>query len=220
MKNYQKLSYQEYRIMLSDGSSIVTTRQECFSIEPASEGCPFKQRWYYSPDQYMAVRLPRNELGERLGKDNAADFKAQERLIARNRERNTEIDAYTTEDSVSFEIPDPDSVLFLHRLFTGKNTVRKAEFHRFVCVHPRFRVHEMRDFRSAHSGLDFIMLSLTSDSISIAFCISAESPIAIVIGLCIISIETGDIKTLFPAIAITLAALAAIPSIFTVTLPL
>ena len=156
MKNYQKLSYQEYRVMLSDGSSIVTTRQECFSIEPDSEDCPFKQRWYYSPDQYMAVRLPRNELGERLGKDNAADLKAQERLIARNRERNTEIDAYTTEDSVSFEIPDPDSVLFLHRLFTGKNTVRKAEFHRFVCVHPRFRVHEMRDFRSAHSGLDFI----------------------------------------------------------------
>ena len=109
MKNYQKLSYQEYRVMLSDGSSIVTTRQECFSIEPTSEDCPFKQRWYYSPDQYMAVRLPRNELGERLGKDNAADLKAQERLIARNRERNTEIDAYTTEDSVSFEIPDPDT---------------------------------------------------------------------------------------------------------------
>lgn len=109
MKNYQKLSYQEYRVMLSDGSSIVTTRQECFSIETASEDCPFKQRWYYSPDQYMAVRLPRNELGERLGKDNAADLKAQERLIARNRERNTEIDAYTTEDGVSFEIPDPDT---------------------------------------------------------------------------------------------------------------
>lgn len=109
MKNYQKLSYQEYRIMLSDGSSIICTRQECFSIEPAPEGCPYKQRWYYSPDRYMAVRLPRNELGERLGKDNAADLKAQERLIARNRERNTEIDAYTTEDSVSFEIPDPDT---------------------------------------------------------------------------------------------------------------
>lgn len=109
MKNYQKLSYQEYRVMLSDGSSIVTTRQECFSIEPVSENCPFKQRWYYSPDQYMAVRLPRNELGEQLGKDNAADLKAQERLIARNRERNTEIDAYTTEDCVYFEIPDPDT---------------------------------------------------------------------------------------------------------------
>ena len=105
MKNYQKLNYREYRIMLSDGSSIICTRQECFSIEPATEDCPYKQRWYYSPDQYMAVRLPRNELGERLGKDNAADLKAQERLIERNRERNLEIDAYTTEDGASLEIP-------------------------------------------------------------------------------------------------------------------
>ena len=108
MKNYQKLSYQEYRIMLSDGSSIICTRQECFSIEPAAEDCPYKQRWYYSPDKYMAVRLPRNELGERLGKDNAADLKAQERLIERSRERNLEIDAYITEDGASFEIPASD----------------------------------------------------------------------------------------------------------------
>lgn len=105
MRNYQKLHYEKYRIMLSDGSSIVTTRKECFSIEPDSENCPFKQRWYYSPDQYMAVRLPRNELGERLGKDNAADLKAQERLLERNRERNLEIDAYTTEDGTSLDIP-------------------------------------------------------------------------------------------------------------------
>lgn len=109
MRNYQKLHYEEYRIMLSDGSSIVTTRKECFSVEPTSEDCPFKQRWYYSPDQYMAVRLPRNELGERLGKDNAADLKAQERLIARNKERNTEIDAYITENGTAFEIPDRDT---------------------------------------------------------------------------------------------------------------
>lgn len=108
MRNYQKLHYEEYRIMLSDGSSIVTTRKECFSIEPASEDCPFKQRWYYSPDQHMAVRLPRNELGERLGKDNAADLKAQERLLERNRERNLEIDAYTTEDGTSLDIPTPN----------------------------------------------------------------------------------------------------------------
>ena len=109
MKNYQKLSYQEYRIMLSDGSSIICTRQECFSIEPAPEDCPYKQRWYYSPDRYMAVRLPRNELGERLGKDNAADLKAQERLIARNRERNTEIDAYITDGGISLDIPDQNN---------------------------------------------------------------------------------------------------------------
>lgn len=106
MKNYQKLSYQEYRILLSDGSSIICTRQECFSIEPGSEDCPYKQRWYYSPDRYMAVRLPQNELGERIGKDNAADLKAQERLIERSRERNVEIDAYITEDGVSWDIPD------------------------------------------------------------------------------------------------------------------
>lgn len=108
MKNYQKLNYREYRIMLSDGSSIICTRQECFSIEPAAQDCPYKQRWYYSPDQYMAVRLPRNELGERLGKDNAADLKAQERLIERNQERNLEIDAYTTEDGASLDIPAPN----------------------------------------------------------------------------------------------------------------
>lgn len=105
MRNYQKLNYREYRIMLSDGSSIICNRQECFSIKPASEDCPYKQRWYYSPDQYMAVRLPRNELGERLGKDNASDLKAQERILERNRERNVEIDGYTTEDGASFEIP-------------------------------------------------------------------------------------------------------------------
>mgnify|MGYP000463641091 FL=1 len=109
MKNYQKLSYQEYRIMLSDGSSIICTRQECFSIEPASEDCPYKQRWYYSPDRYMAVRLPRNELGERIGKDNAADLKAQERLLERSRKRNVEIDAYITEDGVSWDIPDQNN---------------------------------------------------------------------------------------------------------------
>lgn len=57
-------------------------------------------------------------------------------------------------------------------------------------------------------------------SISIAFCISLWSPIATVAGLCIIIVETGDISTVFPAIAITDAADAAIPSILTVTLPL
>ena len=61
---------------------------------------------------------------------------------------------------------------------------------------------------------------LTSSSIAMAFCISAVSPAAIVAGLWIIIIDTGDTITLFPAIAITDAALAAIPSIFTVTLPL
>ena len=64
------------------------------------------------------------------------------------------------------------------------------------------------------------MLSLTSESISIAFSISALSPIAMVMGLWIIIMDTGDISTLVPAIAMTDAADAVMPSIFTVTSPL
>ena len=63
-----------------------------------------------------------------------------------------------------------------------------------------------------------MMESLTLDSISMAFCISAVSPIATVIGLWIIIMDTGDTSTRVPAIAITLAADAAMPSILTVTL--
>lgn len=54
----------------------------------------------------------------------------------------------------------------------------------------------------------------------LAFFISAVSPMAIVAGLWIIIIATGLISTFVPAIAITEAAEAARPSIFTVTLPL
>ena len=65
-----------------------------------------------------------------------------------------------------------------------------------------------------------MMDSLTSLSISMASAISSASPMAIVTGLCIIIMDTGDIKTFVPAIAMTDAALAAMPSILTVTLPL
>ena len=63
------------------------------------------------------------------------------------------------------------------------------------------------------------MDSLTSPSMSMAFCISAVLPKAMVMGLWIISMETGLISTRVPAMAITDAAEAAMPSIFTVTLP-
>lgn len=106
MKNYQRLHYNEYYIMLSDGSSVASTRQECFTPETVSEDCSYKQRWYYSPDQHIAIRLPRNALGEQLGKNNAAELKAIERVEGRNREHNLEIDAHTTEDGVSYDIPD------------------------------------------------------------------------------------------------------------------
>ena len=52
-----------------------------------------------------------------------------------------------------------------------------------------------------------------------AFCISSLSPIATVKGLWIIMSAVGDISTFVPAIAMTDAAEAAMPSILTVTSP-
>ena len=65
-----------------------------------------------------------------------------------------------------------------------------------------------------------MMPSFTSSSISPAFCISLESPIATVMGLWIIIKLGGDISTVVPAIAMTEAAEAASASTFTVTSPL
>lgn len=84
MKNHQKQHYHEFYLMLSDGSSIKTTRHECFApAEPVTADNLYPQRWYYSPDCQIAIRLPRNELGETLGKQNAADLKAEERFAER-----------------------------------------------------------------------------------------------------------------------------------------
>ena len=84
MKNHQKQHYEEFYLMLSDGSSIKTSRRECFApAEPVTSDKPYPQRWYYSPDQQMAIRLPRNELGEKFGKDNAVDLKSEERETER-----------------------------------------------------------------------------------------------------------------------------------------
>lgn len=80
MKNHQKKHYESYYIMLSDGSSIQTTRRECFApAEPVTADNPYPQRWFYSPDGQIAIRLPRNEIGETFGKDSAADLKTDER---------------------------------------------------------------------------------------------------------------------------------------------
>ena len=61
--------------------------------------------------------------------------------------------------------------------------------------------------------------SLTEASMSIARPSSASSPTAKVAGLWIIIIDTGDMATVDAAIAITDAAEAATPSMFTVTCP-
>lgn len=80
MFNYKSIHYEEYYTMFEDGTSSPIDRKTCFApAESVTADNPYKQRWFYSPDHKLAIRLPRNELGERLGKDNAADLKAQER---------------------------------------------------------------------------------------------------------------------------------------------
>ena len=63
------------------------------------------------------------------------------------------------------------------------------------------------------------MDSLTSSSTAIACSMSFFSPAAMVDGLWIISIPTGLMSVVSPAIATTDAADAAMPWIFTVTFP-
>lgn len=80
MKNYQRLHYCHYYRMRPSGETIECTRQECFAPpEAPTSDNPFVQRWYYSPDREMAVRLPRNSKGDGTHKTNAADLKKQER---------------------------------------------------------------------------------------------------------------------------------------------
>jgi hypothetical protein len=84
MKNYQKLHYSKYQIMQPTGECHVTTRRECFApAEQSTSNNPFTQRFYFDPESGVAIRLPRNEMGEILGKRNAADLKTEERRLIR-----------------------------------------------------------------------------------------------------------------------------------------
>ena len=80
MKNYQQFHYRTYYRMRQSGETVECTRQECFApAETPTADNPFVQRWYYSPDREMAIRLPRNAMGDDTHKANAADLKQQER---------------------------------------------------------------------------------------------------------------------------------------------
>lgn len=80
MLNYKALHYETYLKMDANGVTTSISRRACFAQpEKPTVDCPFIQRWFYSPDKAIAIRLPRNELGERLGKDNAAELKKKER---------------------------------------------------------------------------------------------------------------------------------------------
>ena len=88
MLNYQKLYFQSYFQMLPNGTETEVTRRECFApAEDPSPANPYKQRWWYDPEASYAIRLPRTQMGEMLGKRNAANLKAEERYQARKAEK-------------------------------------------------------------------------------------------------------------------------------------
>ncbi|MCD8076298.1 MAG: hypothetical protein LUF27_14940 [Lachnospiraceae bacterium] len=77
MVDYKSFHFKEYRIMLPDGESEKVSRVECFrNGDMPTEDNPFKQRWFFSPDQGLAIRLPRNELGEKWYRYNDTELRA------------------------------------------------------------------------------------------------------------------------------------------------
>lgn len=112
MKNHQQFHYRRYFRMHPNGETIGCTRQECFApAETPTADNPFNQRWFYSPDREMAIRLPRNKRGDDEHKANAADLKAQERWKARAAKHGDfEIDKPMSRtaggDESGFDIPD------------------------------------------------------------------------------------------------------------------
>ncbi len=111
MKNYQEFHYRTYYRMRQSGETVECTRQECFApAETPTADNPFVQRWYYSPDREMAIRLPRNTMGDDTHKANAADLKLQERWTVRaakhgDLEMTSHVPHGDGEES-GFDIPD------------------------------------------------------------------------------------------------------------------
>ena len=79
MLNYQKLHYDRFYIIDSNGLTTPCTRAECFAIPEDCPSCEYKQRWYYDEEAGYALRLPRTQMGEDLGLRNQADLKKEER---------------------------------------------------------------------------------------------------------------------------------------------
>lgn len=83
MLNYQKLHFDRYYIMNDRGDTRPCTRCECFAAEDELPGCAFRQRWFYDQEAGYAMRLPRNSMGDALGRRNQADLKSEERHSSR-----------------------------------------------------------------------------------------------------------------------------------------
>ena len=79
MLNYQRFPYKEYFLENEYGDFIRCSRRECFArAEKPTKDNPWKQRWYYDPDQSMAIRLARTEENDAIHRFNQASLKRVE----------------------------------------------------------------------------------------------------------------------------------------------
>lgn len=80
MKNYQRLTYQNYYAQDKNGQYIKVSRKACFSpAHPPTKTNPFKQRWFYDEEAGYAVRLDRTSANEDLHRFNSTSLKREER---------------------------------------------------------------------------------------------------------------------------------------------
>lgn len=80
MLNYQKFHYDAYYLENKDGDFIRCSRRDCFArAEKPTKDNPWKQRWYYDPDQSMAIRLARTKENDTIHRFNQAWLKREER---------------------------------------------------------------------------------------------------------------------------------------------
>ena len=127
MLNRQKLCYDEYRILLEDGTEIKVSKAECFAPgEKPTKDDPYKRRWYYSPDQKVAIRLPRSEEGERMYKKNDADLKGIERNTERQGQCVGQFDK-TLCPITCDKCPFKDSCILPNRYDNGCGCEKKCE---------------------------------------------------------------------------------------------
>jgi|LSQX01.1.fsa_nt_gb DNA-directed RNA polymerase specialized sigma subunit len=82
MLNYQKFHYAAYYLEDKNGDFLRCSRRDCFArAEKPTKDNPWKQRWYYDPDQSMAIRLARTEENDTIHRFNQAWLKREERYV-------------------------------------------------------------------------------------------------------------------------------------------
>ena len=159
MRNYQKLYYQHYFEMLPNGMETEVTRRACFApAEDPTPANPFKQRWYYDPEASYVIRLPRNQLGDDLGKRNAADLKATERYQVRKikncpGELDKPISCGNDGNEIFIEVADEDADILaivedreqLSALISALNKLAPDERELWNCLAKKIKKQEIAD---------------------------------------------------------------------------